>query len=170
MSAVVYARVPETLKQALQRRAAERGLTLTQALVELVERGFEAIADEHSVRELEGKLAAATSELAQTRGRLQEAELNLRAAREREQLTARTYSALAERSRQELASCPRCRKPVRGCDLLVRGRCPHCNKPLSSLLLPAPRANLDSNEYQALLGALGVLVGLAIAASADSAG
>ena len=83
--------------------------------------------------------------------------------REREQLTAHTYRALAERARQELVACPRCRKPVHGSDLLVSGRCPHCNKALTSLLLPTRTADLVQNEYLALLGALGVLVGLALA-------
>jgi hypothetical protein len=102
MSAVVYARVPDSLKQSLHAHAAERGLSLTTAVVGLVERGLEAIADEPAVTELERTLAAATSELAQTRERLKNAELGLQAAQEREQLTAQTYSALAE------ALAPRC--------------------------------------------------------------
>ena len=87
----------------------------------------------------------------------------------REQLTARTYSAFAKRARHELAPCPRCRKPLLGSDLLASGRCPHCNKPLTSLLVPTRTANLDHNEYVALLGALGVLVGLALTTD-ESAG
>jgi hypothetical protein len=71
---VVYARVPDSLKQSLHAHAAKRGLSLTQALVELVERGLEAIATETSIAELERKLTAATSELAETRGRLNDAE------------------------------------------------------------------------------------------------
>jgi rubrerythrin len=169
MSAVVYARVPDALKQALHAHAAERGLTLTTAVVELVERGLEAIAEEQSLSELDRKLAAASSELEQTRGRLREAELGLQAATKREQLTAHTYSALAARARQQLGVCPQCRKPLRGCDLLVAGRCPNCGKALSSLLLPAPRANFAPDEYLALLGALGVLVGLALATADASA-
>lgn len=123
MSAVVYARVPDSLKQELEAHAAERGLSLTRAVVELVARGLEASADAQSVAELEWKLAASTSELAETRGRLKHAELGLQAAREREQTTARTYSALAERARQQLGLCPKCRRPVRGSDLLVSGHC-----------------------------------------------
>ncbi len=169
MSAVLYARVPDSLKQVLHAHAADRGLSLTTAVVELLERGLEAGANAQSVAELERTLALAESELAQTRARLQQAELGLQAAREREQTTARTYSALGERARQQLASCPQCRKPVRGQDLLVSGHCPNCNKALSSLLLPAPRAGLDGNEYLALMGALGVLVGLALASSGASA-
>jgi hypothetical protein len=85
---------------------------------------------------LERELALARAELAETGGRLREAELRLEAAREREELTARSYRAAAERIRQELASCPRCRKPLRGSDLLVSGHCPNCGKALSSLLTP----------------------------------
>jgi hypothetical protein len=65
--------------------------------------------------------------------------------------------------------CPKYRQPVRGVDMLVNGRCPKCNTPLTSLLVPAPRAGLDSNEYLALLGALGVLAGLALASASASA-
>ncbi len=172
MSSVVYARVPDSLKEALQAHRSARGLTLTAASVELLEHGLEAFADERSVSELEAKLALLTSELEETRGRLREAELRLQAAREREQLTARTYTALAARARQRLALCPRCRQPVRGFDLLVSGHCPNsnCGTALTSLLTPAPRAGLDPNEYLALVGALGVLVGLALATTAESAG
>jgi multidrug efflux pump subunit AcrA (membrane-fusion protein) len=137
--------------------------------VELVERGLAALSDEQSVSELEAKLATTRSEREQTRARLQQAELGLQAAREREQLTARTYSALAERTRQTLGSCPRCRAPLRGSDLLVAGRCPNCGTALTALLLPAPQANLPADEYLALLGALAVLVGLALASSGKNA-
>jgi len=109
---------------------------------------------------------------AQTDVRLQEARLRLQAAREQEETTAHTYRALAERARQQLASCPRCREPVRGDDLLVSGHCPNptCRMALSSLLLPAPRAGFDPNEYLALLGALDVLVGMALATTAEPTG
>ncbi|MEK6274369.1 MAG: hypothetical protein AABM30_03440 [Actinomycetota bacterium] len=134
MSQVVDARLPDPLKEALAEHASARALSLTAALVELLEQGLAASAAERSLAGLERELALAGSELAETRGRLREAELGLQAARERDELTARSYRALAERTRQQLASCPRCRKPVRGCDLLVSGHCPHCSKPLSSLL------------------------------------
>ena len=128
----------------------------------MLERGLEAIADERSLSELERRLAASTRELAETQAQLKNVELGMEAARLRERRTARTYSAFAERARHELAPCPRCTKPLLGSDLLASGRCPHCNKPLTSLLVPTRTANLDQNEYVALLGALGVLVGLAL--------
>jgi hypothetical protein len=120
---------------------------------------------------LERELALARSELAETGGRLREAELRLEAAHEREELTARSYRAAAARIRQELASWPRCRKPLRGSDLLVSGHCPHCGKALSSLLTPVPRAGgLEGGEYLALLGALSGVVGFVLAESGESAG
>ena len=153
----------DSLKQALEAHASERGLSLTRALVELLERGLAPIAEEQSVREREGKLAAATSELTERRARLKQAELGLQAAREREKTTARTHRAFAARARHELAPCPQCRKPLRGFDLLISGHCPHCDKPLTSLLVPTRLGGLVQNEYLALLGALAVLVGLALA-------
>ena len=41
MSTVVYLRVPDALKQALEVRARERGLSLTAAVVALLERGLD---------------------------------------------------------------------------------------------------------------------------------
>ena len=158
MSAVVYARVPDSLKQTLEAHAQERGLSLTRAVVELVERGLEQTADQPS-----------SSELEQTRAQLKQAELGLKAATQRERLTARTYRALAERARHQLGSCPGCRHPLTGTDLLVSGRCPNCDKALTTLLLPSPRSGFDRDEYLALLGALGVLVGLATTTNTDSA-
>jgi len=158
VSAVVYTRVPDSLKQALEAHASERGLSLTRAVVELVERGLEQTADQPS-----------SSELEQTRVQLKQAELGLQSATQRERLTARTYRALAERARHQLGSCPGCRHPLTGSDLLVSGRCPNCGKALTTLPLPAPRSGFDRDEYLALLGAVGVLVGLATTTNADSA-
>jgi hypothetical protein len=162
MSGVVYARVPDSLKQALHDHAAERGLTLAAAVVEVAERGLEAIRSGASVESLENSVAASSRELERIRARLKEAQFRLEAARERDETIAHTYGALAERMRQELAQCPRCRKPVSGGDLLMRGHCPHCGRALTSLLAPT-RAGLDRDEWIALLGALGVLAGLATA-------
>jgi hypothetical protein len=70
--------------------------------------------------------------------------------------------------RQELARCPVCPKPVSGGDLLMWGRRPHCGRALTSLLAPT-RAGLDRDEWIALLGALGVLAGLAAADAGEPA-
>src|SRR5712691_906228 len=167
MSEVVYARVPGSLKQALEARARERGLSLTATVVELVERALEAN-DDQRAEGLEAELAASASELERTRARLAEAKLKLDAAGQREQLTARTLRALAERARHELASCPQCRQALRGYDLFVSGHCPNCNRAITALLTPRSQLGApDKDEYLALLGALGGLLGLALATSGD---
>jgi hypothetical protein len=166
MSVVVYARMSEAVKRDLQARAAERGLTLNRAVVELLEQALAGSANAVSLVELEAELAQLRDELAQTRAQLRETELRLEAGAEREELSARTLRALAERARHELAVCPRCRESVRGTDLLVSGHCPKesCRAPLTSLLTPTPKIGApEKDEYLALLGALGALVGLALA-------
>jgi hypothetical protein len=166
VSVVVYARMSEAVTRDLQARAAERGLTLNRAVVELLEQALSGSANAVSLVELEAELAQLRDELAQTRAQLREAELRLDAGAEREALSARTLRALAERARHELAVCPRCREPVRGTDLLVSGHCPKesCRALLTSLLTPTPKIGApEKDEYFALLGALGALVGLALA-------
>ena len=168
MSTVVYARVPDPLKQALAARARERGLSLTATVVALLEHSLDTTEDERA-REREGALAASAAELARTRALLAEAEAALALAREREQLTASSLRALAERARGELASCPQCQKPLRGSDLLVSGHCPQCARPITALLLPRPQTGApDRDAYLALLGALGGLVGLALATTSGA--
>lgn len=86
-------------------------------------------------------------------------------------MTASSFRALAERARGELASCPQCQKPLRGSDLLVSGYCPHCARAITALLLPRPQTGApDRDAYLALLGALGGLVGLALASPSGGAG
>jgi hypothetical protein len=165
VSAVLSLRVPEVVKQTLSDYAARRELSQTRAVVELLEHGLAAGGGERSLAELEARLARCQHELEQARVALRERELELQTGREREQLTADTYRALAARVRQRLARCPGCRKPVRGADLLVTGRCPHCDRAVTELLAPAPRAGLNQSECLALLGALGLLTGIALAAS-----
>jgi hypothetical protein len=165
VSTVVYLRVPDALKQALEVRARERGLSLTAAVVALLERGLDASADERA-REREGELAASAAELERTQARLVEIEAALALAREREQLTASSFRALAERARGRLAVCPQCRKPLRGSDLLVSGHCPNCDRAITALLLPRQQTGApDRDAYLALLGALGSLVALALAST-----
>ena len=112
MSGVIYARVPDSLKHALHAHACKRGLSLTQAVVELLEQGLETIAGEQSVTELERKLARSTSEREQTRARLREAELRVQAASEREQAQrahvrrARRVNAAPARLLPEMSHTP----------------------------------------------------------------
>jgi hypothetical protein len=166
----LFVRVPDALKQALADRAGERGLSLTSAVVALLERGLDT-SEEERAREREGELAACAGELERTRARLAEAEAALALAREREQISATSLRALAERARGELASCPQCSHPLRGYDLLVAGHCPNCKRAITTLLTPRPqRGSPDKDAYLALLGALGGLVALALASSSSGAG
>jgi rubrerythrin len=168
VSSVLYTRLSGELKQALAEHARKRGLSLNAAACELIAAGLAAGEEEQAGDGLRRELAARSSELAQTKKRLTEAKLRLQAAREREELTARTYRALAERARGELAVCPQCRTPLRGSDLLVCGRCPNCARPITALLLPRPQSGAPERDaYLALLGALGGLLGLALAGSGE---
>jgi hypothetical protein len=167
---VVYARVPISLKQALQAHAAERGLTLTGSVVELLSQALETGVHSHQLAALEQSLTHLREQLHETETLLREEELKLAAANQRQQTTIHIYRALAERLCQQLATCPRCAHPVSGGDLLIRGRCPNpeCSTALTTLLAPGPQAQVDSYEYLALLGALGILAGLAQANSAET--
>lgn len=155
MSQVIYARVPDTLKEAADAYAEERGVTLTSAVVDLLGRGMAAASDERSVADLETKLAKTTVEKAKVESKLETAMNELGGLR-----------AFAERAAQEIGKCPKCGEPITGYDLLARGQCRHCDNKLGNLLVPHTAKPLfDEREIGLLLGALGVvLVGAAIIA------
>ena len=120
---MVYLRVPDALKQALAVRARERSLNLTAAVVALLERGLmRAPRRAHAPGKLSSRRPPA--ELERTRARLPEAEAALAWPESGSSYTR--ASGVAERARGELAVLSPVRKPVRGCDLLVRGHCPNC--------------------------------------------
>ncbi len=157
MSQVVYARVPETLKGALDSYAQDRGVTLTSAVVDLLERGLGAASDEASVADLETKLAIASAE---------EAQVDSELARSQNELT--TLTAFAKRSLLPIGVCPKrgCSKPIRGYDLLAVGHCPHCQHPLTDLLAPRNSSSLNERDVGVLLGALGGALMVVAAAAA----
>jgi hypothetical protein len=167
MSQVIYARVPDVLKDAVDEYRTERGTTLTSAVVDLLERGLVSTSDAPSVAELE--LSLATTSAQKT-----EAEASLRSAR----LELQTLRSLSERTSQTLGRCPRpdCSRPITGYDLLVTGHCPSCEQALTDLLklkTPQPEQNGDQShpggvserDFLLLLGALGAVVGVAYLAS-----
>ena len=123
-------------------------------------------ASEHLHTELEGESRAPRASYRRRVRVCRRSSYACRPRAKREELTARTRSAVAERARQELPSCPRCPTPLLGPDVLVSGRRPNCDKALTSLLAPTRFAVLVENEYLALSG-LSVLAGLAIATSAE---
>ena len=167
MSPVIYARVPEVLKDAVDEYAAVRGTTLTSAVVDLLERGLVSTSDARSVAELELRLATTSAQKT-------EAEASLRSAR----LELHTLQSLSERTGQTLGRCPRpdCSHPISGYDLLVTGHCPSCGQALTDLLkLKTPQSEVNGDQsrpggvserdFLLLLGALGAVVGVAYLAS-----
>jgi hypothetical protein len=159
MSHVIYARVPETLKEVVDGYAEERGVTLTSAAVDLLERGMAAVSDERSITNLETKLAQVTAEKAQSEAKLAVVMNELGGLR-----------AFAQRAVQAVGTCPNpaCGQAITGYDLLALGRCNHCQQILTDLLAPrTSSANLNQRDVGLLLGALGVaLIGAAIIGSA----
>lgn len=153
MTQVLYSRVPDSLKDDLDAFAGERGLTLTSAVVDLLQRGLEAAANERSIANLE-------TQLAQTRAAQASAEANLTVAANE---LARMSGFVVRVTNTRVGSCPNaaCRKEISGYDLLGTGQCPHCQASLLNLL--APRGNnIDQREFGLVVGALGAaLVGLA---------
>ncbi len=152
---VIYARVPKTLKDAADAYASERGATLTKAVVDLLDRGLSSASDERSVAELERNLAQITAE---------------KAAAEAELLAARTelgaVKSLAQRAGRAVGTCPECAQAITGYDLLASGQCPSCSRALSDLIAPTGSApTLDQRELMFLVGALGVVLGIAYLAS-----
>lgn len=167
MSQVIYARVPDQLKDAVDGYAAERGTTLTSAVVDLLEQGLVSTSDAPSVADLELKLAT-------TSAQKMDAEASLRSAR----LELQTLQSLSERTRQTLGQCPSpdCSRPITGYDLLVTGHCPSCGQALTDLLkLKSPQTDengdqprpggVSERDFLLLLGALGAVVGIAYLAS-----
>ena len=152
---VIYARVPADLKDAADAYAIQHGKTLTAAVTDLLDRGLNAVSDEHSIGQLQASLARVTAEKA-------EAEANLRTATT--QLAA--LGALSQRASRNIGQCPHCRQRITGYDLLGAGHCQECGQPLSGLIAPGPAApNLDQRELLVLMGALGAVLAIAYIAS-----
>lgn len=152
---VIYARVPKPLKDAADAYASQRGTTLTGAVVDLLERGLCAVSDERSVVKLEKNLAEVTAAKNAAEAQLLVAKAELGAVK-----------AFAQRAAREVGTCPQCREPITGYDLLSVGRCAHCARPLSSLIAPTTASStLDQRELMLLVGALGLVLGIAHLAS-----
>ncbi len=163
VSEVLYARVPGPLKEAVDAHARANALTLTSAVASLLERGLEAEANAPSIvdlerrcQELRNELVATGAELIETRAEAASlsAQMAMREGAERN---------LSERLAQPIGACPKCQREVRGYDVLVSGACPQCQQGLSSLL--EPRSSLNQTEYLLLIGAIGLLLAMALTQS-----
>ncbi|HZP97241.1 MAG TPA: hypothetical protein VFC31_13055 [Candidatus Limnocylindria bacterium] len=156
-TAVVYARIASGLKIQVEAYASERGMTLTAAVVDLLERGLEAVSNAASLDQLRERIAEQDREFSTARVELAEANAALSSLQERE----RSLQTLAQRAGQILGPCPHCSKPVSGVDVLVTGHCPSCGRGLTSVLVGPQMKGLDQTELLLLLGALGIVLGAA---------
>lgn len=150
----IYARVPDHVKEAADSYASAKGVTLANAVASLLDRGLQAAADEQSVAELEQRVVSLSGEV--------------EVLRERDHATSSAYQALAQRTAQSVGACPNCGEPISGYDLLVSGRCSKlgCGASLTPLLGAASadgstKGGLNDGDLKILLGALGLLLGIA---------
>jgi hypothetical protein len=163
MTQVIYARVPDALKQAADAVASERGTTLAATISDLLRRGLESLTDVGSVSELQHAVRRLSTEKAE-----------IEAARQKATSELGTLRALAERTAQRVGVCPNdgCRLPITGYDLLATGSCSNCACALTSLLCPGPTASegthgmtgdtgLNERDFLLLLGAVGAAVAVA---------
>ena len=147
-SQVIYARVPETVKDATESYASERGMTLTNAVVDLIDRGLSAVQDERSIAELETRVVRLAGEKTEVERELQTAKHAL--------------DGVSERIGRKVCSCPSCKADVSGYDLLVSFQCPACHAGLSNLFQGGlGNAGLDNGDILVLLAAVGALLGAA---------
>lgn len=156
-TAVVYARIASGLKGQVEAYASEHGITLTAAVVDLLERGLEAASNAASLEQLRDRIVEQDHQLSAARVELAEATATLSSLRERE----RGLRTLAQRAEQTLGPCPHCSKPVSGFDVLITGHCPSCTRGLTSVLVGPQMKGLDQTELLLLLGALGIVLGAA---------
>lgn len=144
MSTVLYARVSQELKDAVEQRAAERGVSLTATVSDLIERGLTAIDVADTRPALEASNHGLVAELARVRD---------------------TATALEERMRQVLGGC-RCGSVLTGRDLLVTGHCPSCNAGIGSLLAGGEIAGstVNRSELGPFISGVGVALALLLLA------
>ena len=157
---VIYARVPEDIKAAADTYASERDISLTAAVVELLDQGLRASAAGESPDELRLRLARTDADNAQLAADLRAATAELG-----------TLRALSERAGSPIGSCSNCAHLLTGYDLLAAGRCAHCDTTLPDIWTlatgrPNPAATQAASSFNdrdllLLLGAVGAVVGAA---------
>ncbi len=152
---MIYARVPAALKDAADSYASEHGTTLTAAVADLLDRGLTQVSDERAMADLRASLSRLSTEKADAEAELQTA---------RAQVAA--LSTFAQQASRRIGTCPTCNEQITGHDLLVTGTCRHCGRALSGLIAPGRSGSaIDQRELMILVGAVGVLLGIAYLAS-----
>lgn len=147
VSQVIYARVPDAVKDDVEEYAEKQGVSLTSAVVDLVQRGLAAVVEEKSITNLEAKVARTSAENNALEARLAVASNEVGALR-----------SFADRAVQTtVGKCPKCQHPISGFDLLGRSHCGKCGQSLLGLLAPKSSSQpaLDERELGFVVGALG---------------
>lgn len=160
MSAVLYTRVPAQLKEAVDAHARANALTLTSAVASLLEHGLEAAANASSIADLERRCQELSNSLVEARAQLGTAQAQTAAVAAQLAMREAAERNLGERLGQPIGACPSCRREICGSDVLVVGACPNCQHGLSSLL--EPKSGLNQTEYLLLVGAIGLLLAMAL--------
>jgi hypothetical protein len=165
-SQVIYARVPSELKARAQDYADERGQKPALALAELIDKGLQKT---ETIRDLRLRVDQLEAELVAARGQLSSTEAGMNVLRDRQRTLESAYQALAGRLSRPLGACPSCHQSVTGRDLFVDGRCPNqaCGKDIASLLAPDP-TGFDRGEFLLLVGAVGLVLGIALIQSKNA--
>jgi hypothetical protein len=132
----IYARVPDELKTATDTYATDHGMTLANAVADLLRRGMDAASNEESVRVLEARAQELQRELDQVRPAL---------------------DAVYERLPQQLGTC-RCGQKLTGEDLLIKGFCPSCKIGLTGTLAGSTDngATVNRDELPPFLAGIGL--------------
>jgi rubrerythrin len=141
---VIFARVPEDVKEATEEYAKANGMTLTNAVKDLIDRGLTASQDEGSVAALEARVAELSTENAIK-------DQTLRSANQ-------TLFGVAERLHQSVCRCPHCDHVVTGRDVLVDFKCPTCGGGLVDLFQSG--ATPGNTELVLFLASVGAILGV----------
>ena len=148
MTATIYARVSEELKEATDRYADDRGMSLASAVADLLSRGLQEAGDEASVRTLAARAQELQGELARVRD---------------------AAETMGGRLKQVLGTC-QCGSPLSGNDLLLTGQCPKCSRGVAGLLAGTSEGggSLNRSEFAPFMTGIGVALTLIILAYAAS--
>lgn len=170
--ATIYARIPDELKTALDDYQSQRKVKLTAAMVELMEIGLGAVTDKTTVAALTERLSAAEAAAAVAREMAVQAENARQALESRMNSQADAFAAVGGALNQTIGKCPNpnCGKPISGRDLVVSHACGTCGGSLADLLDPAQThgSSINGTQYLLLIGALGLLVGMAVVAQSKN--
>jgi hypothetical protein len=120
-------------------------------VADLLDRGLSQVSDERAMAELRASRSRLAEEKAATEAELQTA---------RAQVAA--LGTFAQQAGRRIGTCPACKQEITGHDLLVTGACRHCGQALSGLIAPSrTESAIDQRELMILVGAVGVLLGIA---------